>query len=167
MIALALQSEKLPPIDIDDPEQVQNRILDYFEFCLQHNMIPGICGMSRWLGVHRDTVHSWKVGDRRKGSEHQRIINQAYTFIEACIVDELMENRMSSSVGIFFLKQYFGYKDRFDVGIGAGTAVMPDPLSDLDPAAAMKRLAEIYLPEGEEGDQIDGNGTGDQGDKAD
>lgn len=166
MIALILHSEGLPKIDINDPEQVKNRLSEYFDFCIKYDLFPSVCGMANWLGVHRDTIHSWRTGERRKGTKHQEIINQAYTLIESVLVDKLMNDSIPSPVGIFFLKSVFGYKDRFDIGLGAGSVPRPDPLADL--RVSEEELAKRYIesiPEEEnvEGsDQIDGNGTGDQ-----
>lgn len=147
MIRLLMQSQTLPKIDITDPEQVQGRISEYFDFCQMHNLFPSISGLSSWLGVHRDTIHSWKTGQFRRET-HQKIIQRAYDVIEAVLVDELMDNRISSPVGIFMLKSMFGYKDRVDLGLEAG--IRRDPLSDLritDPELIRKYLVDAVPDE--------------------
>lgn len=141
LIRLLMHSQTLPEIDITDPEQVQERISQYFDFCQQHNLFPGICGMANWIGVHRDTIHSWKTGQSRKET-HQKLIQRAYDVIEEVLVDQLMDNRISSPVGIFLLKSAFGYKDRYDVA----AIQSRDPLADLRLSdEKMEELRRKYL----------------------
>ena len=130
MIRLLMHSQALPKIDITDPEQLQERISEYFNFCQMHNLYPGICGMANWLGVHRDTLNAWKNGITRKDT-HQKIIQEAYGVIEDVLVSMLYDDKVSSPVGIFILKSVFGYKDRFDIGLEAAAQQSRDPLADL------------------------------------
>ena len=175
LIRLVLHSESLPKIDVSDPKQVEERVMQYFDFCQQHNLFPGIAGLSNWLGVHRDTLNSWKRGEFRKDT-HQKIIQRAYDLIEVVLTDMLMDDRIPSPTGIFLLKSMFGYRDRFDIGLEAAAKQSRDPLADLRTTDA--ELARKYLidaipdddPEdGKEGDSIDfqmqRTGDGDQGEE--
>ena len=137
MIKLILHSNDLPRIDTSDPEQVKKRISEYFDFCEEYNLFPSISGLANWIGVHRDTLHSWKTGEMRKNT-HQKIINDAYSVIEEMIVAMLLENKIVAPVGIFWLKCLFGYRDRFDIGIGAGTVDRPRPFDSM-PNAELAR----------------------------
>ena len=47
----ALASWDLPPIDISDPKQVEQRIHDYFQFCIDNDRKPNIKGLGNWIGV--------------------------------------------------------------------------------------------------------------------
>ena len=138
MIRLVLHSRNLPPIDISDPEQVQERISAYFDHCEKNNLIPCIAGMANWIGIHRDTLHAWKTGEYRKET-HQKIIQHAYDVIEDILVAMLYDDKISSPTGIFLLKSVFGYKDRVDISLGAAR---PDPLAELDSNGAILRLLE-------------------------
>lgn len=153
MIKLVLHSNDLPPIDTNDPEQVKKRISEYFDFCQHYNIFPAISGLANWIGVHRDTLHSWKVGEMRK-STHQKIINDAYSVIEDMIVSMLLNDKICVPVGIFWLKSVFGYRDRLDIGLSAGAADRPRPFDSLpDAELARKYLMEAVPDETEEGDQ--------------
>ena len=160
LIRLVLHSQSLPEIDIKDPEQVQERISQYFDFCQLHNLFPSISGMANWLGVCRDTIHAWKTGDTRQKT-HQQIICRAYDVIECVLVDMLQDDRIPSPTGIFLLKSMFGYRDRFDIGLEAGAVQTRTPLDDLRLTEEQKEsLRRKYLidaipdedPEGKEGD---------------
>ena len=160
LIRLVLHSQNLPEIDITDPEQVQERVNQYFDFCQIHNLFPSISGMANWLGVCRDTVHAWKTGDTRQKT-HQQIICRAYDLIECVLVDMLQEDKIPAPTGIFLLKSVFGYRDRFDIGLEAGARQTRTPLDDLRLSdEEMESLRRKYLidaipaedPEGKEGD---------------
>ena len=154
MIRLVMHSLTLPEIDITDPEQVQERISQYFDFCQQHNLFPGICGMANWIGVHRDTLHSWKTGEFRRKT-HQQIIQRAYDVIEEVLVTMLYDDSIPSATGIFMLKSQFGYRDRVDVGLEAGRR---DPLADLritDETLARKYLIDA-IPDEDPEDKKEG-----------
>ena len=142
LIRLVLSSQNLPPIDINDPEQVQERVSQYFNFCVMYNMFPSISGLANWLGVCRDTIHAWKTGDTRQKT-HQQIICRAYDVIECVLIDLLQNDKISSPTGIFLLKSIFGYKDRFDLSLEAAANTRPSPFDSLPDA----ELARKYLLE--------------------
>ena len=50
-----------------------------------------------------------------------------------------MEGRISHTVGIFFLKAHYGYKDRFDLELSQGQPVT-------DALLSLEELAEKYAP---------------------
>lgn len=130
LIRLTMHSQNLPAIDISDPKQVEERVSEYFDFCQQHNLFPGIVGLANWIGVCRDTINAWKNGITKKET-HQAIIQKAYGVIECVLNDMLMEDIIPARTGIFLLKSMFGYKDRFDVGLEAAAQQSRDPLADL------------------------------------
>lgn len=143
LLKTLMKSFELPPIDIADPEQVQERISEYFDFCIEYNLFPCIAGLSNWLGIHRDTLNSWKRGEYRKDT-HQKIIQRAYDLIEVLIVDLLQDDKMPSLTGIFLLKSMFGYTDRYDLSYGQGQIPKQELFSEHDLEEAKKRLlAEI------------------------
>ena len=141
-IRYALYPFTLPSIDISDPKQVEQRISEYFAFCIEHNEFPSIAGLSNWLGIHRDTLHSWKTGEMRKNT-HQQIIQRAYAAIEEIIVTMMLEKKLTPGCGIFFLKAMFGYKDKFDIGLETAAAVKRNPYDTItDTELAKKYLLE-------------------------
>ena len=54
----ALVGYSLPPIDISDPTQVEQRIEDYFLHCVEKDRKPSVVGMANWLGIDRTTLNS-------------------------------------------------------------------------------------------------------------
>lgn len=132
----ALASWNLPPIDISDPKQVENRINQYLQYCVDNDRRPQIVGMCNWLGINRDTLNQWKNGEYR-GSTHTDIIKKAYTLMEEMWVDYMQNGKISPPTAIFLAKNFFGYKDVADV------VVTPNnPMQGLDVDTARQRLIE-------------------------
>ena len=135
-IRFAMASWNLPPIDISDPVQVQNRIAEYFDFCQQNDRKPQIVGMANWLGINRDTLNSWKRGEYRKDT-HSVIVQKAVSVLEEMWADYMLNGKVNPASGIFVSKNWFGYKDVQDV------VVTPNnPLDNLDADAARQKYIE-------------------------
>ena len=102
----------MPPIDISDAAQVEERVYWYFEHCVSNDMKPTVNGLCNALGIHRDTLHSWSRGDRRPGSAHQEIAQKAYRVLEGLWEDYMANGKINPVSGIFLGKNYFGYSDK-------------------------------------------------------
>lgn len=113
-LRMARVSLSLPPIDISDPKQVEQRIIDYFDFCEQNDRKPSMIGMANWIGVDRKTVQFWKSGDYRSET-HLPVIKKAIDLLEELWVDYMQNGKMNPTSGIFLAKNMFQYKDVQDV----------------------------------------------------
>lgn len=141
-VRYALASWNLPPIDISDAKQVENRIGQYFQYCIDNDRKPQIVGMCNWLGISRQTLNEWVNGVTRAAT-HGDIIKKAYSLIEEMWMDNMQNGRTNPAAGIFLAKNWFNYKDVADV------VVTPNnPMQDLNADDARKRLLEA-IPEDE------------------
>lgn len=130
----AMVSMDLPPIDIADPLQVEQRIKDYFNFCMANDKKPNIKGLGNWLGVDRSTVNSWKRGEYRSET-HSPLIKKAVDILEDLWVDYMLNGKVNPASGIFLGKNMFGYKDVQDIQF-----IPQQPLGDqLSPEEIAKR----------------------------
>lgn len=144
-VRYAMASMHLPPIDISDPAQVQKRIDEYFQFCIDNDRRPQIVGLCNWLGISRQAMNEWKNGDVRK-STHGDMIKKVYSVMEEMWTDYMQYGRISPPTAIFLAKNWFNYKDVADI------VVTPNnPLQDLDETEARKRILDA-LPEPDETD---------------
>lgn len=135
-VRMAMASWNLPPIDISDPKQVEKRLGEYFQHCIDNDRKPQVVGMANWLGVSRDTINSWKRGEYR-GATHSDIIKKAIDMLEELWVDYMQNGKVNPGAGIFLGKNLFGYKDVADV------VVTPNnPMQDLNADEARKRLVD-------------------------
>ena len=140
----ALASWNLPPIDISDPKQVQERLRLYFEHCMENDHRPQVVGMCNWLGISRQTLNEWKNGDVRSAT-HGDIIKKAYSLMEELWTDFMTNGKISPPTAIFLAKNWYGYKDVADV------VVTPNnPLQDMNAEDARKRLIDAIPAEDDE-----------------
>lgn len=142
-IRFALTAWNLPPIDISDPVQVENRIGEYFEHCAKNDRRPQVVGMCNWLGISRQTLNEWKNGDVRSRT-HGDIIKKAMSFLEEMWADAMLTNKLNPGSGCFIAKNWFNYSDTQQI------VVTPNnPMQDMNPDEARKRLIES-IPDEEE-----------------
>lgn len=120
----ALASWDLPPIDISDPKQVEQRLNDYFKFCIENDRKPNMVGMANWLGVGDETLRQWKIGMYRS-STHTGLIKKAVRLLEEMWVDYMQNGKVNPASGIFLAKNMFGYRDVIDIA-----PATPSPLGD-------------------------------------
>jgi hypothetical protein len=106
----ALVGFDLPPIDISDPKQVEQRIKEYFLHCIERDRKPQVVGLANWLGVDRSTLNSWNRGEYRTET-HSPIIKKAMIILEELYVDYMMNGKVNPGSGCFIGKNHFGYKD--------------------------------------------------------
>lgn len=113
-LRLARASQNLPPIDIADPKQVEDRINAYFDFCEDNDRKPNVVGMANWLGVDRRTLLRWRSGDYRTET-HCPLIEKTMDLLEENWADMMMNGKVNPASGIFIGKNHYGYKDVQDV----------------------------------------------------
>lgn len=144
-IRFAMTAWDLPPIDISDPKQVEQRIGEYFQHCAENDRRPQVVGMCNWLGITRSTLNTWQNGEYRSGT-HSDIIKKAISFLEEMWAEAMLTNRLNPATGCFIGKNWYSYADTQQI------VVTPNnPLQNLDEESARKRIIEA-LPEPDETD---------------
>lgn len=136
----AMASWDLPPIDISDPKQVENRIREYFQFCIDNDRKPNIKGLGNWLGVDDSTVSSWRRGEYR-AETHSRLIKKAVDALQEMWWDYGQNGKCNPTSWIFIGKNAFGMRDEQQVVITPN-----NPLDTADPNTARQKYIEA-LPD--------------------
>jgi hypothetical protein len=113
-LAAVRASIDLPPVDLDDPDAVRQRINEYFDFCIANDRKPTMVGMANWLRVSRQTLNNWKLGVYRE-STNKPIVEEYIMLLEELWQDYMMNGKVNPASGIFLGKNMFGYKDVQDV----------------------------------------------------
>lgn len=135
----ALASLGMPPIDISDAKQVEERIQWYFVHCAEDDMKPTVTGLCNALGVTRDTLIAWRTGKYREDS-HQAIAARAHAVLEELMEHYMQNGKVNPVSGIFLLKNlYSGYSDKQELVL---TPNQPQ-LSDADREAIEAKYAEL------------------------
>ena len=111
----ALAIMQLPAIDLHDPEEVQQRVYEYFSLCAEHDMKPGVSAVGLALGLDRRRL--WEIhADQPKQpaipKECKRIIKQVYNGLDVLWESWMQSGKINPVSGIFLGKNHFGYRDQ-------------------------------------------------------
>lgn len=138
----ALASWNLPVIDISDEKQVEERIIWYFNHCVEDDIKPTVSGMCNALGIDRRTFYTWQVGEYRENT-HSPLIKKARAILEEMWEEWMVDGKINPVVGIFLGKNHFGYADKQDI------VVTPNnPLGDAqNPEEVRQRYIDSVVPD--------------------
>lgn len=122
LLSYSLALSRLPKIDIDNPEQVKNRIELFFDITVEYDMKPAVMSLALAFGFDRYTLYNCLNGrsDKIKNSESLHTIKAAYNVINNYYEQLMNTGRINPVAGIFLMKNNMGYKDTTDYIITAG-----------------------------------------------
>ena len=109
----ALAIMQMPKIDIRNPEQLQNRVVEYFRLCADHDMKPGIAAVGLAIGLDRRRMWEIRSGTKNVAipQECKDIIINVYDSLEALWESYMINGKVNPAAGIFLGKNHFGYTD--------------------------------------------------------
>ena len=135
-ISAELELVALPKIDTTDPEQVRERVDQYFKWCMNHDARPHVEQMALALKVTRQTLWNWRQTENERG----RIIDNAVQVIASLTESWGINGKINPVTFIFLCKNHFSYRDAVEI-----EAKTSQPLADKSPAE-IKRALEQDLP---------------------
>lgn len=112
---------KMPEIDLDDVEAVENRLMEYFSLYAQADMKPTVVGMAIALNGHS---RQWLWAVARNGAINGRgetvnlrpevanTIKKAYFMMENQWETYMNSGKINPVSGIFLGKNNYGYQDK-------------------------------------------------------
>ena len=114
IIQNALEAWKRPRIDTRDINAVRERMSEYINYCMEHDVPLSAVGCASWLGINESSLKAWLTG--YKGTvEHQRLANQFYMMLQDTWAQAMSEGQLNPVSGIFMSKVFFGYKDTTEI----------------------------------------------------
>ena len=131
-LQFSITLSKLPDYDHGDPAQVEKRIDEYLNTCMEYGMKTGVEGASLALGIDRMTFLRWSKGETMRQNQNvaqklQAIIHQQY---ESLMVD----GKMNPVAGIFLMSNNMGYEQKVTQQVEQKTVISisddPDKLKD-------------------------------------
>lgn len=151
-----LELMNMPSIDMENAEEVQKRLSEYFELYGRYDVKPTVVGMAIALNGHSRqwlwaVTHDAPLGGR--GNESTLPPDVTYTIKKAYfLLESLWENYMNSGkvnpvAGIFLGKNNYGYQDKTEYVLTPNTNqddnYSADDIRQRYIAAEQKRLSTI------------------------
>jgi hypothetical protein len=134
----ALTTLNMPPIDISNEKQVEERVWWYFNHCAENEMKPTVKGLCNALGICRNTLRTW-YNQEYRGDTHSAIIRKAYDLLEELWEDYMLNGKINPVSGIFLGRNHWGYQDKVDVVVTPNT----NQIDPLDVAVIEQKYAEL------------------------
>jgi hypothetical protein len=138
----ALAIMQLPKIDFRDPEQLQTRVIEYFQLCATHDMKPGVAAVGLAIGLDRRRLWEIRSGTKNVAipQECKDIINSVYDSLEVLWEGYMTSGKINPVSGIFLGKNNFGYQDKQEY------VVTPNAMSQDTPVEVIEAKYDA-LPE--------------------
>lgn len=118
-LALGRELFNLPTIDLEEPEQVIDRLNEFFEIHEKYDMKPTVSGMGMALGLDRRRLWEIKTGNfgtQKSLSELPTLtkdsIKKGYEYMEILWENYMQNGKINPVSGIFLGKNNFGYQDK-------------------------------------------------------
>ena len=115
---LGMKLFTLPPIDLKDPEQVCNRLAEFFQIHADADMKPTVSGMGMALGLDRRRLWEIKTGVTDRNQDIPTLtrdaIKKAYEYLELLMENYMQNGKINPVSGIFLMKNNFAYLDKVE-----------------------------------------------------
>ena len=118
-VLLGMKLFNLPPIDLNDPVQVNNRLNEFFQIHAEADMKPTVSGMGMALGLDRRRLWEIKTGNYGTQKHLENLptltkdsIKRAYEYMEILWENYMQNGKINPVSGIFLGKNNFGYQDK-------------------------------------------------------
>ena len=118
-LALGRELFNLPTIDLKDPQQVRDRLNEFFVIHERYDMKPTVAGMGMALGLDRRRLWEIKTGNFGTNKSLSQLptltmdsIKKAYEYMEILWENYMQNGKINPVSGIFLGKNNFGYQDK-------------------------------------------------------
>ena len=132
----AIAIMQMPKIDVNDPVQLGERLVDYFQLCADHDMKPGVAALSLAIGLDRRRL--WEINNDVAGrnvsmpQESKDIIKTAYNSLEVLWEGYMINGKINPVSGIFLGKNHFGYQDKQEYVVTPNTMNQNTPVDVIE-----------------------------------
>ena len=118
-VMLGAKIFNLPAIDLHDPQQVNDRLNEFFKIHAEADMKPTVSGMGMALGLDRRRL--WEIKTENYGTQKaladlptltKDSIKRAYEYMELLWENYMQNGKINPVSGIFLGKNNFGYQDK-------------------------------------------------------
>lgn len=106
-----LSLAKLPAIDYRDPEQLEKRITEYFQWCADHDTRPHLEELALAVGVTRQCLWKW----RKQGGKRGELIDRAVQLLASLHESWGLSGKLNPATFCFIMKNHYAYSDTYSV----------------------------------------------------
>lgn len=143
---LNIELMNMPSIDLNDVEQVNQRIKDYFVLYANYDMKPTVAGLGMALGLDRRRLWEIKTDNYRHDKPNlppavADSIKKAYFLMENLWESYMNSGKINPVSGIFLGKNNFGYQDKTEYVVTPNTQH-----DDYDPEDIRRRYLTDSVP---------------------
>lgn len=100
-------------IDTKDPEQLKQRAIDYFNYCIDNDSKPGNLGLYATWGLDKSTISH--ILAREPGSPRATVIKKSIAILASVREKLAADGKLNPVTAIFWQKNYDGLKDQQEV----------------------------------------------------
>ena len=116
MISNAMGLANMGDIDMHDPDQVEQRVMEYMQYMIEHDMKPTVESMALAFNTNRTQLWRWKEGVESNLPERSRnAIKKGYSLMNQLLTQTMADGKINPVAAIFLLKNNHAYKDQTDV----------------------------------------------------
>lgn len=141
-IKKALAPLELPRVDKNNPQEIAQRLRDYFEWAIENDVRPTLIGMGTWLGVNRQTLYDWRQGKYLGNPDSAQVIQNAVNCLEAIWADQMLDGDLPPAAGIFIGINHFGYKQQVETVVKTES-----PLGDMEDRKQLAARVGLEIPD--------------------
>ena len=127
----------MPRVDSTKPEEVQDRIVAYFQRCIDDGVLATISGLALALGLGRAQLGKIHRREVRKPLETYELVDMAYNIINAQYEEVMQEGKINALAGIFLMRNNLGYTNTDD------TSVVSDAAPERSPEEIMQKYNKL------------------------
>lgn len=103
------------PIDNKDPEQLNKRALEYFNYCIDNDLKPGNLGLYATWGLNKTDI--CRIQQREPSSPRCNAIKKSLEIMSSIREQLAASGKLNPVTAIFWQKNFDGLKDQQEVVI--------------------------------------------------
>ncbi|MBC2478150.1 DNA-packaging protein, partial [Clostridium beijerinckii] len=98
------------PRAFNSQEELEQKIMEYWQRCEQNNKPYTLSGLALWIGIDRRTLYNYSTRD-----EFFPTIKKAKDIVEASMEERALTGDNNVTFSIFALKNNFGWRDKQEI----------------------------------------------------
>lgn len=121
-IGIIMQFNDLPVVDLKNPEEVRDRVRQYFQMCFDNDFKPTVSSYAAAMGYDRKSL--WALMNNREVGGWENLptlsidyIKRGYDSLEQLWEYYMQNGKINPVSGIFLAKNNFGYVDKTEYTI--------------------------------------------------